>query len=212
MAGTNKKNKLINSDPCIILKDPQLPENIGMCARSMLNYGFTDLRVVNPKKSWPNDKAVSSSAGAFDKIKKTIKVFSNLEDAMKNIEILFATSVRVRDLEKAVLTPKDAIEFIEKKKKYNKIGFLFGPEKAGLNNNDLSEANFIIQIPTNPGFGSLNLAMAVNIVCYEWFINFHFYMQISITNLFKSLFNVTILGEYGLDLDAIPNNENHTMC
>ena len=173
MAGTNKINKLISNGPCIILKDPQLPENIGMCARSMLNYGFSDLRIVNPKKTFPNNKAISASAGAFDKIIKKTRVFSNLEEAMKSIKVLFATSVRVRDLEKNILTPREAIKLILKKYKYSKIGFLFGPEKAGLNNADLSEANFIIQIPTNPGFGSLNLAMAVNIICYEWFINYH---------------------------------------
>ena len=85
MAGTNKINKLISNGPCIILKDPQLPENIGMCARSMLNYGFSDLRIVNPKKAFPNDKAISASAGAFDKIIKKTRVFSNLEEAMKSI-------------------------------------------------------------------------------------------------------------------------------
>ena len=173
MAGTNKRKKLISNGPCIILKDPQLPENIGMCARSMLNYGFSDLRIVNPKKALPNDKAMSASAGAFEKIAKNTKIFSNLEEAMKSVQILFATSVRVRDLEKNIITPREAIKLIIKKHKYSKIGFLFGPEKAGLNNTDLSEANFIIQIPTNPGFGSLNLAMAVNIICYEWFINYH---------------------------------------
>ena len=173
MAGTNKTNKLISNGPCIILKDPQLPENIGMCARSMLNYGFSDLRIVNPKKAFPNDKAISASAGAFGKIIKKTRVFSNLEEAMKNIQILFATSVRVRDIEKNILTPREAIKLLINKYKYSKIGFLFGPEKAGLHNTDLSEANFIIQIPTNPGFGSLNLAMAVNIICYEWFINHH---------------------------------------
>ncbi len=150
----------------------------------MLNYGFSDLRIVNPKKAFPNDKAISASAGAFDKIIKKTRVFSNLEEAMKSIKILFATSVRVRDLEKNILTPREAIKLIIKKYKYSKIGFLFGPEKAGLNNADLSEANFIIQIPTNPGFGSLNLAMAVNIICYEWFINYH--KKIS-TNISKNI-------------------------
>ena len=173
MAGTNKRNKLISNGPCIILKDPQLPENIGMCARSMLNYGFSDLRIVNPKKAFPNERAISASAGAFDKIIKSTRIFSNFKEAMKSVQVLFATSVRVRDLEKNILTPREAIKLIIEKYKYRKIGFLFGPEKAGLINTDISEANFVIQIPTNPGFGSLNLAMAVNIICYEWFINHH---------------------------------------
>ena len=180
MAGTNKTNKLINNGPCIILKDPQLPENIGMCARAMFNYGFSDLRIINPKKAFPNDRAISASAGAFDKILKNTRVFTNLKEAMKSIQILFATSVRVRDLEKNILTPREAVKLIINKYKKSKIGFLFGPEKAGLNNTDLSEANFIIQIPTNPGFGSLNLAMAVNIICYEWFVNYHKKISIEI--------------------------------
>ena len=77
MAGTNKNNTLIKSTPCIILKDAQLPENIGMCARSIFNYGFSDLRLVNPKKSWPNQKAIASSAGAFENIQKSSKILRN---------------------------------------------------------------------------------------------------------------------------------------
>ena len=89
MAGTNKRNKLISNGPCIILKEPQLQENIGMCARSMLNYGLSDLRIINPKKAFPNDRAVSASAGAFDKILKNTRVFTNFKEAMKSVEILF---------------------------------------------------------------------------------------------------------------------------
>ena len=173
MAGTNKQNKFIFSKPSIILKSPQLAENIGMSARSMVNYGFSDLRIVNTKVSWPNNKAISSSAGAFDFISKTTKQYKKLEESLEGVDILFATSVRTRDLEKTILTPKQAISIIKKLYIKKNIGFLFGPEKAGLNNNDLSEANYVIQIPTNPKFGSLNLAMAVNIICHEWLNNEH---------------------------------------
>ena len=113
MAGTNKTNKLIRNGPCIILKDPQLPENIGMCARSMLNYGFSDLRIVNPKKALPNDRAMSASAGAFEKIAKNTKIFSNLEEAMKSVQILFATSVRVRDLEKNIIKASKSFDLVK---------------------------------------------------------------------------------------------------
>ncbi len=183
MAGTNKKNKALLSKPAIILKDPQLPENIGMTIRSLVNYGFYDLRIINPKLSWPNNKSVSSSAGAFDIIKNSTKTYLKLDKALHGVEVLFATSVRVRDLEKIVLTPKEAIQIIKSQYKSCSIGFLFGPEKAGLNNNDLSEANYIIKIPTNPSFGSLNLAMAVNIICYEWFTCFNEY---DASNILKS--------------------------
>ena len=185
MAGTNKKNTLIKSAPCIILKDPQLPENIGMCARSMFNYGFSDLRLVNPKQSWTNKKAIASSAGAFENIQKSTRVFPSFEEAVRGVNILFATSVRVRDLEKTVLTPREAINLIKNKYYAYNIGFLFGPEKSGLNNKDLSEANFIIQIPTNPAFGSLNLAMAVNIICYEWFLNNNKDITIDLENVLE---------------------------
>ena len=193
MAGTNKKNTFIKSKPCIVLKNPQLPENIGMCARSMFNYGFSDLRLVNPKQSWPNKKAIVSSAGAFESIQKSTRVYSSFEEAVKGVNILFATSVRVRDLEKTVLTPREAINLIKNKYYNNNIGFLFGPEKAGLNNNDLSEANFIIQIPTNPAFGSLNLAMAVNIICYEWFINHNKDIIIELENVLEIADKKTLL-------------------
>ncbi len=169
MAGTNIKRNLLCSRPAIILRNPQLPENIGMAARSMLNYGFSDLRIVNPKITWPNIKSINSSAGAFETISKTTKLYNKLGDSFDSIDVLFALSVRTRDLEIKTLSPKKAIEKIKLKYNNKKIGFLFGPEKAGLDNNDLSEANYIIKIPTNPGFGSLNLAMAVNIICYEWY-------------------------------------------
>jgi len=170
MAGTNKKQNFFFSNPAIILRSPQLPENIGMVARSMFNYGFNDLRIVSPKKEWPNKKANSASAGALDIISNDTKVYNSLKKSFQGIDILFATSIRNRDIEKIVLTPREAVLKINKSYKSAKIGFLFGPEQAGLNNNDLSEANYIIQIPTNPSFGSLNLAMAVNIICYEWFL------------------------------------------
>ena len=170
MAGTNKKKSHTYSNPVIILRSPQLPENIGMVARSMLNYGFSDLRLITPKKKWPNKKAMAASAGAFDIISEHTKVYNSLNGSFEGIDVLFAASVRSRDHEKIVLTPREAVIKINKVYKNNKIGFLYGPEQAGLNNNDLSEANYIIQIPTNPSFGSLNLAMAVNVICYEWYI------------------------------------------
>ena len=170
MAGTNKIKSFVYSNPAIILRSPQLPENIGMVARAMFNYGFNDLRIVTPKKKWPNKKSFSASAGAFDIISKDTNVYNSLEKSFKGIDILFAASVRSRVIEKLVLTPREAIIKINKAYKNAKVGILFGPEQAGLNNDDLSEANYIIQIPTNPSFGSLNLAMAVNIICYEWFL------------------------------------------
>ncbi len=170
MAGTNKKRRILFFDPIIILKNPQLPENIGMVARTMVNFGFKHLRIVNPKVEWPNSKSIASSAGAFDLIRKYTKVYHNLKDALQGINLLCAATVRERDLEKKIFEPRKLIRSIQMKYEDKNIGFLFGAEKSGLSNNDLSQANLIVRIPTNEGFGSLNLAMAVNILCYEWFL------------------------------------------
>ena len=170
MAGTNRKNKGYISDLAIILKGPQLAENIGMVARTMLNFGLYDLRLIKPKQSWKNIKAINASAGAIDLIKKNIKVYSSTEESTQDIEFLCATTVRDRDMQGQTISPSSAINQINTKHIKKKIGFLFGAEKAGLSNEDISHANLQIKIPTNSVFGSLNLAMAVNIICYECFI------------------------------------------
>ena len=172
MAGTDRSQNTNFENPCIILKEVQLPENLGMVLRAMLNFGFKNLRLVNPKVNLINKKTISSSAGAYDIIGNNIKVFNSLEESIEDIECLCATSVRKRDLDSFVGDPKTTIKNISKNfNNANAIGFLFGPEKAGLKNSDLALANMIINIPTNRAFGSLNLAMSVNIICYEWYIN-----------------------------------------
>ena len=170
MAGTDSSKSITYQDPIIILKGIQLPENLGMVMRTMLNFGFKNLRLVSPKIKWPNYKAIASSAGAYDIIGNSVKVFNSLEDATDDIEVLCATSVRKRDLDSFVDFSSNTIEKVKKSYKGNSIAFLFGPEKAGLQNKDLSQANMIINIPTVNAFGSLNLAMSVNIICYEWYI------------------------------------------
>ena len=173
MAGTNKKKKLLFFNPVIILKEPALPENIGMVARTMVNFGFKHLRLIKPKTNWPNKKSASASAGAFEIIGKYTKVYNNLKDSIKDIDYLCACTVRARDIEKRVTEPKVLIRNIKLKYNSKKIGFLFGTEKSGLENMDIVEADIIANIPSNAGFSSLNLAMAVNIVCYEWFSAFN---------------------------------------
>lgn len=168
MAGTNKIKNIQFSDPAIILKNPQLPENIGMVARTMVNFGLRNLRIVKPKVSWPNKKAFAASAGAFKLIEKYTKVYDTLQDSIKDIQFLCATTVRKRELNSKYVTPRTAIRQMRKSYLDNRIGFLFGAEKAGLTNNDISEANLLITIPSNNAFGSLNLGMAVNIIAYEW--------------------------------------------
>ncbi len=171
MAGTDSSQSLKYEKPYIILNEVQLPENVGMVLRAMLNFGFQNLRLVNPKIKIPNKKIIASSAGAYDIIGKNIKLYNSLEESIEDIECLCATSVRKRDLDSFVGAPRLSMKKISQNFKYeNAIGFLFGPEKAGLKNSELALANMIINIPTNKAFGSLNLAMSVNIICYEWYI------------------------------------------
>jgi len=149
-----------------ILVKPQLGENIGACARSMKNFGFHKLHIVNPKINFPNHKAKATSVGAFDIINKN-KVFDEVEDAIKSYDLIISLSARRRDINKKHISLQDFKKII--KKKNHNIGLMFGPEASGLSNKDLSYSNFILQIPTSPKFKSLNLSHSLTIVCYEIF-------------------------------------------
>ena len=142
-----------------ILHKPQLSENIGACARSMKNFNFTKLVVVNPKPIYPNDKILATSVGAKDIIKKS-KIFEKLEPSLKNIDYLIATSARFRNKNIKHISLED-LKKIDFKKK---IGFLFGSEASGLTNHEISYANYTLQIPTNLNFKSLNLSHSLIII------------------------------------------------
>lgn len=157
-----------DNQPIILLKDTQIPENLGFTARSMLNCGLENLRVVNPRFTLENEKIIPLSAGATEVIKHT-KHFSSLEKSVEDINFLVACTVRKRSLTKTILNLSDAIdEVIKKINEKNKVGILFGAEQSGLTNNDLSLCNRVLTIDTNPDFKSLNLSHSVVIVCYEW--------------------------------------------
>ena len=149
-----------------ILVKPQLGENIGACARSIKNFGFSKLYVVNPKINFPNHKAKATSVGAFDIINKT-KVFNKIEDAINSFNIVISLSARRRDINKKHISIQEFQNII--KKKNLKIGLMFGPEASGLSNTDLSLSNYVLQIPTSPKFKSLNLSHSLTVVCYEIF-------------------------------------------
>jgi tRNA/rRNA methyltransferase len=159
-----------------ILVKPQLGENIGACARSMKNFGFTNLSIVSPKINFPNHKAKATSVGAFDIINKA-KVFKETSDAISNFNIVISLSARRRDINKKNISIDDFTKLIKKRKNSN-FGLMFGPEASGLSNNDLSFSNYILQIPTTPKFKSLNLSHSLTIICYEIFKIFN-------DNLFK---------------------------
>lgn len=155
-----------SGSPTIILVRPQMGENIGAAARAMLNFGLTDLRIVAPRDGWPNQAAIDMSAGALD-IMPPVQVFETLADAVKDLHFLFATTARPRDMVKPVYTPAAAIE--ESFKKQNqKIGFVFGPERSGLENDDVALCHAILTMKTNPDFSSINIAASVMVICYEW--------------------------------------------
>ena len=157
--------------PVIILVEPQLPENIGFSARAMFNFGITKLRLVNPQESWPNEKAISTSAGALESKKFHVTVHDDLEQAIDDVTYLFATTARKRDINKTSVSPivagKQIYNFGEKKKL---CGVLFGGEQSGLKNNQLVKADKLINIKSNSEFSSINLAMSVLIVAYEYSI------------------------------------------
>ena len=161
------EKKILKNNISIILVEPQLGENIGTVARAMLNFGFENLFLVNPRNEWPNDYAIKAAAGAIKVIEKT-KVFKNLEDALSEFNFAFSTTIRPRDMVKPVNGLEKMAEKTYKKLEINqKIAFIFGREKSGLTNHQISLTDEIIEIPTNKDFSSLNLAQAVILIVSE---------------------------------------------
>lgn len=155
--------------PVIILVIPQMGENIGMVARAMLNCGLTELRLVKPRDGWPSQSAIDTSAGAVEVIEGAL-VYETTEEAIADLKYVYATTGRRRDMVAQVVTTKTAAK--EMKVKINqglRCGVLFGGERSGLNNDDVSLADAVLSIPLNPDFNSLNLAQAVLLLSHEWF-------------------------------------------
>ena len=142
-----------------ILHRPQLSENIGACARAIKNFNFKKLILVNPKPIFPNDKILATSVGAKDIINQS-KKYDSIENALSKIDIVIATSARFRNKNIKHINLDDLKKINFKKK----IGFLFGSEASGLSNNEISYANYTLQIPTNPDFKSLNLSHSLIII------------------------------------------------
>ena len=142
-----------------ILHKPQLSENIGACARAMKNFNFQKMIVVDPKPIYPNDKILATSVGAKNIIKKS-KNFNTLQSALKNIDLVIATSARFRNKNVKHIQLEDLRKIDYKKK----VAFLFGSEASGLSNNEISYANYTLQIPTHPDFKSLNLSHSLIII------------------------------------------------
>lgn len=155
--------------PVVILVRPQMGENIGAAARAMLNFGLTEMRLVDPRDGWPNPRATAMASGAAGQVLDRARVFPTLAEAMHDIDFAYATTARGRELTKPVLTPATAAaDGRERVGQGGRVAFIFGPERAGLENDDVARANAIITVPVNPDFPSLNLAQAVLLVGYEW--------------------------------------------
>ncbi|MDO5622411.1 MAG: RNA methyltransferase [Paracoccus sp. (in: a-proteobacteria)] len=157
------------NQPAFILTRPQMGENIGGAARAMLNFGLTDMRLVAPRDGWPNPRAVAMASGAAGQVLDRARVFDSLPDAMAEVDFAFATTARGRDLTKPVYTPAQAMDHARALiAGGRRVAVIFGPERAGLENDDVSRANAIVTVPVNPDFASLNLAQAVLLMGYEW--------------------------------------------
>ena len=151
--------------PVIVLVRPQLGQNIGKAARAMLNFGLTEMRLVAPRDGWPNPDAGPSASGA-DVVLEQAEVFDTVEQAIADRSLIFASTVRRRDLVMPVVGPEDMANQIARSPARSAI--LFGPERSGLETEDVALANAIVTVPINPQFGSLNLAQAVILLAYEW--------------------------------------------
>jgi tRNA/rRNA methyltransferase len=154
--------------PTIILSRPQLGENIGAAARAMKNFGLSDLRLVNPRDGWPNEKAGHMAAGAADLL-ETVRLYDTAPAALGDLQIVFAATARERGVAKPVVTPPEAARQLrDAVARGVRCGLLFGNERSGLDNDEVSLATAIVTIPTAE-FWSLNLGQSVMLLCYEWF-------------------------------------------
>jgi len=151
-----------------ILVRPQMGENIGSVARAIKNFNIKYLRIVNPRCNWPNHKALATSVGAKD-ILKSAKIYDSVEKSIEDLDIILASSSRVRRVNKKIILVSDMRKKIIKRKK---IGILFGPEASGLSNDEINCANYLIKIPSNKKFSSLNLSHSAIIFCFELFQHF----------------------------------------
>ncbi|THH39202.1 RNA methyltransferase [Aliishimia ponticola] len=158
----------MTQNPGTILVRPQMGENIGAAARAMLNFGLDHMRIVAPRDGWPNPAAVAMASGA-GRVLDAALLCDDLPAALGDFHFVFATTARPRDMTTPVYSPEAAMRLAaEKIAAGQRVGIMFGPERAGLENDDIARANAIITVPVNPEYPSLNLAQCVLLVGYEW--------------------------------------------
>ena len=169
MAGSDRRRQAVTGGPAIILVRPQLGENIGTAARAMYNCGLTDLRLVAPRDGWPNEKAVAAASGA-NPVLDQARLYDTAAAAVADLRHVWASTARDRYMLKPAATPHGAARAMREAVAAGEAcGVLFGPERAGLENDEVVLADTLLTVPLNPAFASLNLAQAVLLVGYEWF-------------------------------------------
>ena len=151
-----------------ILVRPQMGENIGFVARAIKNFNIKKLRIVDPKCNWPSQKALATSVGANDVLKSS-KIYNSVNKSIADLKVVFASTSRIRKVNKKIISILDLRKKIKKKQK---IGIMFGPEDSGLSNDELNCANYLVKIPTNRKFSSLNLSHSAIIFCFQLFQHF----------------------------------------
>jgi tRNA/rRNA methyltransferase len=169
LAGSDSTQVQRLGGPAIVLVRPQLGENIGAAARAMLNGGLDDLRLVQPREPWPNERARAAASGA-DAVVDAARLFPTLEAAVADLRLVYATTARPRDIVKPVLPPREAAAAMRAVAPAGEgCGVVFGPERTGLDNDEVALADAVLAVPLNPAYASLNLAQAVVLFAYEWF-------------------------------------------
>ena len=154
--------------PAFVLVRPQMGENIGAAARAMWNFELDRMRIVAPRDGWPNQSAVALASGA-GRVLDGAQISDTVAESINDCAFVYATTARQRDLTKPVYSPEEAMrDASERIAQGQKVAVLFGPERAGLENDDISRANAIVSVPVNPVFPSLNLAQCVLLTAYEW--------------------------------------------
>jgi tRNA/rRNA methyltransferase len=151
-----------------ILCRTQLGENIGSSARALKNFNMSNLRIVNPRCVWPNNKALATSVGAKN-ILQSSKIYKSIEESVGDLDMIFASTSRTRKVNKKIISIYD---FVKKIKKGQKVGILFGPEASGLSNNEINCADYLVTVPTNKNFSSLNLSHSLILFCFQLFQHF----------------------------------------
>jgi len=167
--GWDRRTLPMTAGPAIILVEPQMAENIGMAARAMMNFGLTEMRLVAPRGGWPKKGAKAAASGAV-RVLDEARLFATAREAIGDLNFVLATTARERGQMKRVWSPEEGLREARRRLQAGeKVGILFGRERTGLENDEISLADAILTFPVNPAFPSLNLAQAVLLTGYEWF-------------------------------------------